>query len=278
MMIQIPHVSLDSHTIEQEWPFGTLQRMIFERIAASSYAYRYSSFAVLKFEIQMRSNIIFAAKMLGTSGAKFTTFRKSKCHFRYWKRTRVGSFKLKESAEPAAAINDIFINGPKYAFECSTGAVVVYYKALLESVGPQTFNRLFPAIRISDGKYDEKLLLNSYEKTEYLPGDVQYFKNPEHHRKTPEWQGENSVVLENNLYFAHGIGVRTKEGMIEILNTKRKPNAKISAYLEDRVVRPDFAYLSQYEQHKYSENGIRPMVDNRFAIAQIGGVTYTYAL
>jgi protein-glutamine gamma-glutamyltransferase len=272
-MIQISDVSININTLEQEWPLSFLQRTILERIAASPITYQYPSLSVLRFEIKLRSNIVSAAKKLNNSGADFTTFKKSRCNPAYWILTEEGGFQLREGAEPARAINDIFENGSRYGFECATAIVIVYYKALLDSVGRRTFNEMFPSILLFDGTYDEKLRLREFSETEYLPGDVLYFKNPDYNPKTPEWQGENVVLLENNRYFAHGIGIKTKREVISSLNKERRPGAEISAYLEDKAVRPDFAYLSRYDKGP-GRGGLRMTAGNQFTIAQIGGVTH----
>jgi protein-glutamine gamma-glutamyltransferase len=75
------------------------------------------------------------------------------------------------------------------------------------------------------------------------PGDVVYFKNPDHDPDKPEWQGENAVLLGNNSYYGHGLGIKGAEGMIASLNRERVPGSRISAYLTDEALHPDFAYL-----------------------------------
>jgi protein-glutamine gamma-glutamyltransferase len=273
-MIQISDTSIDIKTLEQKWPISGTQQSILERMAASQITYYYPSLNLLKFEIKLRSNIVSASEKLYGSGADFAVFKESRCNTRYWTRTEEGGFKLKESAKPAEAINDIFTNGKKYAFECATAIVIVYYKAILDSIGTQNFNQLFPAIFLFDGIYDEDLQLTWNKKAEYLPGDVQYFKNPDYDPKTPQWQGENVVLLENNRYFAHGIGIKTKEEVIASLNEKRKPGATISAYFLDEAARPDFTYLSQYNQEEPEQPGNRTPTESGFTIAKIGSVLY----
>ncbi|GED14160.1 protein-glutamine gamma-glutamyltransferase [Aneurinibacillus migulanus] len=273
-MIQISDASIHIETLEKEWPLSGIQRTILERMAASTITYVYPSLDVLKFEVKMRGFIVSAAKNLYYSGADFATFKESRCNPRYWNRTKEGGFQLKKGIEPAEAMNDIFKDGKKYAFECTTAIVIVYYKAIIDSIGKDNFNRLFPNILLYDGVYDEDLRLTWIHAAEYLPGDVQYFNNPEYNPKTPEWQGENVVLLGDNRYFAHGIGIKTKKGVITELNSERKPGATVSAYLLDQAARPDFAYLSQYDERNAKNMQIHSPAGNRFMIAQIGSTTY----
>ncbi|MCI1696726.1 protein-glutamine gamma-glutamyltransferase [Aneurinibacillus aneurinilyticus] len=273
-MIQISDVSIHIGALEKEWPLSSIQRTILERMAMSPATYVYRSLDVLKFEVKMREFIVLAAKNLYYSGAGFATFKESRCNPRYWNLTKEGGFQLKTNVEPAEAINDIFRNGKKYAFECATAIVIVYYKATIDSIGKDNFNRLFPNILLYDGVYDEDLHLTWTKTVEYIPGDVQYFKNPEYNPKTPEWQGENVVLLEGNRYFAHGIGIKTKKEIIVELNNERKPGATVSAYLLEQAARPDFAYLSQYAEEDTEKRQIHSPAENRFTIAQIGSKTY----
>lgn len=277
-MIQIADALLDSSMVELEASFSGLKRSILEHMAASPIPYRYPSLSVVRFEMKLRSHIVEAAKKLNESGADFATFEESRCNPRYWILTEKGGFRLRENAEPAEAMEDIFKNGRSYGFECATAIVIVYYKAIIDSIGRQKFNRLFSSILLYDGVYDEDLGLKWYKTEEYLPGDVLYFKNPDHNPETPEWQGENVVLLEDNRYFAHGIGIKTGEQIIAALNKKRKPGATVSAYLQEGAARPDFAYLAQYDDQERAVSIRNHRASgNRFIIARIGSATYIKA-
>lgn len=273
-MIQISDAAVTIQTLKQEWPPGGIQLHIARRMAESQSVYVYPSLARLEFEIKLRSHIVAAARKLYESGANFAILKDSRCNPRYWMLTDQGGFQLKENTEPADAIDDIFRNGSRYAFECATAIVIIYYKAVLDSIGRQNFNQLFPSVFLFDGIYDKKLGIRWNKEGEYLPGDVQYFKNPEYNPKNPEWQGENVVLIEHDVYFAHGIGMETKKQIISYLNKVRKPGATISAYLLDEAARPDFAYLSQYNQQNTEPSIGRITVGAPFTIAQIGTTVY----
>ena len=87
--------------------------------------------------------------------------------------------------------------------------------------------------------------LKSVPSPEFLPGDVVYFNNPDFNPETSWWRGENAVVLEDDTFFGHGLGIMTKGKVIQALNKMRKPNSNQSAYLMDRVTRPNFNHLAR---------------------------------
>ncbi|MBN6185534.1 protein-glutamine gamma-glutamyltransferase [Aneurinibacillus sp. BA2021] len=274
-MIQILGAPLDIQAEELHNGLTDMERNIVERMAASTTLYTYPSVEQLRFELKLRSQIVAAAKAFEQSGVEFEGFSTSRCNPRYWVRTEEGGCRLKEGVQPAVAIRDIFTNGGTYGFECATAIVVIYYKAVLESIGEQNFNRLFSPLLLFDGTYDKDLGLVWKEKKQYLPGDVRYFKNPDYNPETPEWQGENAVLLEDGRYFGHGIGIKKAEGIIASLNKERKSGATRSAYLLDGAAEPDFAALSQYDQKR--EHGTandRDIPEKRYIIARIGQASY----
>lgn len=216
---------------------------ILNYLQSSRLIYNYDSLWELRFELLLRKNILEAAQELDKSGAEFTIFKTSKFNPQYWIKTRSG-YVLRPNILPSEAIRDIFRNGHLYGFECSTAIVLIFYYAVLLSIHEQYFNRLFQNLLVWDWSYDEDLGIITKVGTDFIPGDVLYFYNPDH--ENPVWIGENTVYLGNNLYFGHGIGIKTKEGMIEALNTLRKPNATRSAHLLTQHSRLNFKYLSQF--------------------------------
>ncbi|MGO4548404.1 protein-glutamine gamma-glutamyltransferase [Paenibacillus sp. 2TAB23] len=221
-----------------------LERKILQDKRQSQVVYHYPSVDALEFELKTRTHIVEAAKALYASGVSFATFAGSKCNEQYWTRTENGGFQLKGGVLPSVGINDIFENGHLYGFECAGAIIIILYKAVLDTVGDAVFNAYFKNLFLRDWQYDRDLsLITAYNKNEAYPGDVLYFKNPEHDPETPEWQGENVVMLDENLYFGHGIGIETGQDIIQALNRMRKENSTISAYLQDLVVYPDFEYL-----------------------------------
>lgn len=81
--------------------------------------------------------------------------------------------------------------------------------------------------------------------THFLPEDVIYFKNPDFDPEIPYWRGENAVVLEDDMYYGHGVGINTAEQIIDALNQARKAETNQSAYLTKSVARPTFDHLAK---------------------------------
>ncbi len=78
-----------------------------------------------------------------------------------------------------------------------------------------------------------------------FPGDCRYFRNPDVNPETPEWQGENAIDLDGGMYYGHGIGIQSAEGMIRTLNRHRTPGSNTSAFLMNSATRPDFKSLGR---------------------------------
>jgi len=254
-MIKIAGTSVSPSNIDGQWPSGSIGRKIIDSMASSWAVYDYDSLDQLQFELKLRMNIIAASRDLDQSGVTFASFYYSKCNSNYWHFYN-GGFLLKQGVKPSTAITDIFTNGSKYAFECATAMVIVFYKAVLESLPEATFNRLFAFNRryAFAGLYllgwwyrDEDLGFSSDKREDYFPGDYRYFKNPDVNPRTTEWQGENVIDMGDGTYYGHPIGVKTADQMISFLNAHRKPWARWSAYLMDMAGYPNFKYLSRYE-------------------------------
>ena len=122
----------------------------------------------------------------------------------------------------------------------------IYYHAVLNSIGEYLFNQLFQNLYLYSWHTDPDLGIQSIHTDYFLPGDVVYFNNPDVDPKTPWWRGQNVVDLGDGTYFGHGFGIWTGEEMIQILNTKRIPESKNSAYLTNIVTRPTFKDLAKY--------------------------------
>ena len=232
-------------------PKGTVEYSVLTQLASSSERFEYESQEQLLFELHVRSQTVAAAKALDRSGMDFAVFRKSRCNPDFWDRTAEGGFKLKSGVKPGEAIADIFEHGRKYATECATAMVIVYYRALLTVWGEETFNRIFPNIELMNWHHLNPLLreIGLMQKyTLYLPGDRRYFANPDVDPITPEWQGENVIDLNGKLYYGHGIGIHDAETIIRSLNGNRIENADESAYLMDSAGRPNYKKLLRSSQ------------------------------
>ncbi len=252
-----------------------VERDIVNQKKKSERVYRYVSLEALDFELKMRTAIIDAGKALKASDATFAVFKNSRCNDEFWTRTDNGGFRLNRGIRPSVGINDIFKNGQLYAFECATAMIITLYKATLTVLKKDIFDVYFQDLYLRDWNYDSDLQLKMVEhNNEVFPGDIVYFKNPDHNPATPEWQGENAVYLGDGLYFGHGMGIKPAEGSIASLNKRRIPGSTTSAYLSDEVVHPDFEYL-----RKLSTSRNHLLVGSNHAegviVARIGTHMYT---
>lgn len=240
-MIQIPGYNVNQIDLSM---LSDLERSILRKKIASPIIYTYRSLNSLLFELSMRSKIVEAAKSLYSSGVGFAPFEHSRANERFWTVTNLGAFEQRNDVLSSDAINDIFTNGQLYRFECATAMVIILYKATLDSIGKETFDSVYRHLTLYGWRYAQNLkLITVEEKNEVYSGDVLYFENPDYDPKTPQWQGENAIKLEDALYFGHGLGIQTSDGIIAGLNRRRRPGSTTSAYLTDQVVHPDFDRL-----------------------------------
>ncbi|TVX95950.1 protein-glutamine gamma-glutamyltransferase [Cohnella terricola] len=254
-MIQISGMDIGSF---DQSVLTELEREILLAKQQSPVVYSYDSPEALIFELRMRSRIVDAARSMNASGVSFATFDDDRANERYWSRTENGGFRQNPGVLASDAINDIFANGSLYSFECATAMVIILYKAVMESIGYDTFNAHFKNLLLYDWQYDSNLrLITVNDKNEAYPGDVLYFKNPDHDPDKPEWQGENAIMLGVDQYFGHGIGIRSQEEIIAALNKIRIPGSMTSAYLTDEVEHPDFEHLRKLERPITARIGMR---------------------
>jgi protein-glutamine gamma-glutamyltransferase len=234
----------NSETDFDDSKLSALERSMYQAMKGSSFQYRYDSVAGLLFELGVRSHIVESARLLNESGVQFSDFEHSRCNPVYWDRIENGGFQLKSGVTPHEGIRDIFNNGRLYAFECATAVTIVLYKAVLESIGPQHFDMLFSDLMLYDWHFNSNLrLIDRMNPMEAVAGDILYFQNPDFDPATPWWRGENAILLGQDLYYGHGLGIKTSDEIVEGLNKSRKPGSFQSASLADRFDQLDFSYL-----------------------------------
>ncbi|MCQ6264129.1 protein-glutamine gamma-glutamyltransferase [Fictibacillus sp. WQ 8-8] len=249
-MIYVKGTQLNSiEEIPGRGQFSEAQRGTALKLLNSRESFFYDNSRQLQFEITYRANIVSSAYALKDSGARFATFTTAKANRNFWILTAYGGFLLRPDVTPADAITDIFVQGRKYGFECTTAMMIILYKALLETIGPSTFNQLFKGLLLWSTEHDEDLQLTSVYQGDSLPGDIRYIQNPEFHPATPQWQGENLVDLGNGMFFGHGIGAGMLGEFIDVLNQRRRPGATTSAFLTRQIIRPNFRRMAEYTGH-----------------------------
>ena len=212
--------------------------------------------------MKLRKNIIESARAMNQSDVSFEVFSNARCNPRYWTLTNQGGFQQRFDVLPADAIRDIFRNSSLYAFECATAMIIIYYFAVLNTIGDYLFNQLFQNLYLYSWHADPDLGIRAVNTTYFLPGDIVYFNNPDFNPETPWWRGENAVDLGDGTYFGHGIGIMTAPQIIHELNQLRRPGSTTPAVMDDLVVRPSaahFATLLSLSQYR-STDKIKPIV------------------
>ncbi|TLS38180.1 protein-glutamine gamma-glutamyltransferase [Pseudalkalibacillus caeni] len=268
-MINIAGRPVSPESLSNGLPGGPIANKIIAIMANSRAVYYFSSESELEFEVRMRLAIIDSAKALFQSRAQFADFYTSRCNPAYWDLTENGGFRLKPGVPASVAINDIFVNGEMYAFECATAMIMILYRATLQVLPEQNFNRLFANMFLWGWKYDKDLAIVHRIPEDYLPGDIRYFKNPDVNPMTPQWQGENGVDMGDGTYFGHGIGIKTPEGIIESLKQRMKPGATRMPYLMAPATRPGFKYLYRFSYaNREAESGTEIRVFNEEFVEQ----------
>ncbi|WP_226669517.1 protein-glutamine gamma-glutamyltransferase [Metabacillus litoralis] len=249
--------------------YSTEQNEIIAKMSRYNNKYSFLNHEHLKFVLHLRLEIINSARNLYASKAKFTTFERAHCNENYWQLTAQGGFKLKSGVKPSVAIKDIYENGLLYGFECATAMVIIFYTGVLSSIDSRQFDRLYQGLYLRDWQSDEDLPIYTNRGNDYLPGDCLYFNNPQFNPNTPQWQGENAIDLGNDLYFGHGIGIKTAEGIIEALNKRRSAQATESAHLLSQVTRIDDNYLYQFSR-VYSRNNETTFIATNSIVVRVG--------
>ena len=174
-------------------------------------------------EVTLRVNIAQAARDLAASGANFSATASSDAvnpllwTLGYGGRMQVRKFLADGTiGSPAKAIRDIFSHGEHYGFECATAMMVIFHKAILETVGDAAFDAMFAHPRNLtffrwEVKDDDYLALEKIDKNgdQLTVGSHYYYKNPDASEENSAFAGENVIYLgvENGrrMFYGHGI-------------------------------------------------------------------------
>lgn len=238
-------ISGESVSNSSLFPLEELEETIFKRLNDDQEIHSYDTLEELRFEIALRNNIVASAALMAQGDARFETFAGSQCNPEYWQLTDTGGFMIRKDVNPSDAIADIFTNSQEYAYECATAKVIIYYHAILNTVGEQLFDKYFQELYLYSWHFDSDLVMQSTHTYHFIPGDVVYFKNPDFNPLTFWWRGENAVVMGGGKYFGHGLGIKDADYIIDFLNSTRKPGSDQPAYLTDYVARPSFTHLAK---------------------------------
>ncbi|NOW93888.1 DUF4157 domain-containing protein [Mucilaginibacter sp. SG564] len=155
----------------------------------------------------------------------------------YWDKTEDYHFIAKvpfpAGKNSSDAIEDMFRPNAGTELECLTLSVAVEYYALLQALGKDKFNKMFPAgaglviansgadllkSLVGSDKFEE--LPTKQKISELIPGDHGYFKNfADYGAKHPNglWQGENVIYYGNGKFRGFGIGIYDEDTILDRL-------------------------------------------------------------
>ncbi len=201
----------------------------------------------LRDKVKIQKAMADASEEMGKAGHEFAVIKDHEANPAFFTVDKpTGTFKLKPGVKPSDAVKDIFANPDKYKFECATAMVIVYYKAMLETLGPKDFDRIAGDLEIGPWNYENDLARNlqiSGTQADAGPdfqaslrtGDYSYINTPDvsDDARRRGWQGENVIYLGNGKYYGHPFGVADSKTIVDYLNTERKTGSTRSAGLID---------------------------------------------
>ncbi|WP_044022808.1 protein-glutamine gamma-glutamyltransferase [Bacillus sp. SG-1] len=257
---------------------GSVEKEIAEKMSVAAVAYSYPSNKDFLFELKYRKNMIESAKQMSEGKAVFTTFAYASCNPAYWDLTSAGGFRLRSDVNPSDAVRDIFTNSALYAFECATACVIIYYHAVLNSIGRSDFDSIFQDLYLYSWHTDADLGIHTFYGNHILPGDVVYFNNPDYSPDNPWYRGVNAVVMEDGRFFGHGLGIMSDKEILGFLDNMRKEGSDRSAYLTSLITRLSFNSAAGYGVSQWSRKSKQHIVahHNKDSISCIRYRRYLY--
>ncbi len=183
----------------------------------------------------------------------------------YWDKVGPFQFTMKSPLPagkgPSDAIDAIFKSGAGTQLECNSTMVAIQYRAMLQTLGPATFNKKFPAgagVIISPHHrppsgvakhpiWDKKLYkeVSITSSADLMPGDWVYFKNIDDYiAKHPGglWSGEHTLYLGGGLFRGFGVPevseADLRQRLLDAYNTGLPP--------ADQKTRADVPGLQDY--------------------------------
>lgn len=164
---------------------------------------------------------------------------------KYWSQSRPGAFswKLQPGAKPSEAVERIFQYDSGSRMECNSVMSAIHYRAMLKTVGPEKFDRMFEnGMEVSARRSGHPFLKTKSPSDGLKTGDWVYVKgHPDYHSPSMnavlgpgwgDWQGENAIVEPDGTYSGLGLTNETEGGMTKKLLGGY--NGKVNAYNAQR--------------------------------------------
>jgi protein-glutamine gamma-glutamyltransferase len=252
--------NIDAHDVVQYT--GADGRVRYEFIGDQNYR-----------EIQMRTHMLEGAQTISAASAagrgpgfnRNSTLSENQINTDFWEINRdpsrgwVGALRVKDGVDPSAAIDDVFQNPNKYAFDCALMSNLIGVRAVRMTLGDGDFNASHRGLMAlgwnvwRNGSFGTEFAGGSGRSDEagppaFRPGDAGYISNPDYHRNDPSDIGENVIYVGRNergerLFFGTN-SIMTEREWIDLLNGRRDTAANlghipVSAFTTSRLIRWD---------------------------------------
>lgn len=183
-------------------------------------------------QVRIQAHVVDAANQMNDAAIDFAA-RNFRVNQQYWWVGYGGKMGVRFGQRPSAALADIFNNGRAYSMECATATLATFYKAILDRIGPDDFDKQFPRLQL----YRWRIQAPAFEAAKrqerlggMLPGDYTYYVNPEVAPENAAFAGENVIDVGDGLFFGHGIGIVSESELLDELDSMRSAGATKKAY------------------------------------------------
>lgn len=144
----------------------------------------------------------------------------------------VWTFKLNAGVRASDAVDDFLANPSAYSMECATVISFIHYAAVREAFRQATgddalFDERFGDMNVGRLGQGVENDMRAARKTIDGPsrvGDHAYFSNPDvtERARRGGWNGENVIVMGEDLFFGHPFGITSGGEIIDHLNAVRR--------------------------------------------------------
>ncbi len=188
--------------------------------------------------------VVNAAKKLAQAKTRFCSPWYMRFNPSFWELYKGDHYIVKEGQSPSAALLDIFNNKAfTPCHECSTAIIIIFYRAILDLIGNEHFDRVFDQSDIR-----KKLIIGpmaygrisnyitsigagnrratSSQAANFKPGSYGYVRNWSHYNSESTyddgWQGENIIFLGDGFVFGHPFGIEKLSTVIDGVDSHRR--------------------------------------------------------
>jgi protein-glutamine gamma-glutamyltransferase len=241
-------------------------------------------------EIRFRSNMVKAAQAINDRAPMFPergeNFIEAPGASKFWGPDEEGNFGrgLHYKGEPykhsfSEAIDELWATTSGLKCDCSAALTLVYLRALRDTLGKEEFDLLWsnfqaiyktiPRVSQRGGNFTPGYFnvsggppiggLADRYYTDHLPGDWSAFENKD---VTPNfdwaWGAENVIVMPDDKFYGHGIGIKSREVMLDELAKRagEKRTAKLIKQwnFDPRALIIDIDFAKEATKKRFDQN------------------------